>query len=160
MTRPKAKIVRGRRNDYVETVGRIDIVAKIMNDTFPEYIDGKLKKPMSTGEACKKNGISQQTFCTWMREDSDLNRRIAEIRESRRKMVAEQAEVNIHTAISGGMDLRDDQVIDASFRFLEKTNKEYQPTAKLDVRTATIDLTTPMEELIRQANELAGNSGT
>jgi hypothetical protein len=63
-----------------------------------------------------------------MREKYEL------LKEQRRDFLKESAEVNISKALTGKLDINDKEMLDASFRFLERTDKAYNPKTEIETK--------------------------
>lgn len=84
--------------------------------------------PLSMREACLEAGINSNTVYTRMNESPPLRIVWDKIKEVRREKIRNAAESNIQKAITWKYkDLSNKEVVDFSFRMLERTDKNYNP---------------------------------
>jgi len=109
--------------------------------------------PMNVSQACREFGIHPNTFYIHLRRFPALNEKYQELKSNRREYLKESAEVNIETALTGGMkDLSQKDVLDASFKMLEKTDKAYNPKVEVETKSISINLNKNSDDLY---NDLA-----
>lgn len=96
----------------------------IKGHTVPKNFDDLIKKYWF---------LIREKFFSSLNQYPDLLERYNKYKESYRWAITSFAEENIYSAISWKKDLSDKEVTDYSFRFLEKTNKAYNPSNDINI---------------------------
>lgn len=130
---------------------------KIMTDMYPVVIDGKLKKPMDLKEASKLNWITSQTLYNWMKADNSLKLAWDSAQDTQREVMTIKSKENIFKAIDWEMGLRKREIVDVSFRYLEKTNKEFQPTSQIEMKAVNLNFDMSLDEINAKIASLQNN---
>ena len=112
----------------------------------------KPNTPMNVVQACKEFWIHPNTFYQHLKRFPALNEKYQELKANRREYLKESAEVNIESALTWGMALSDKDVLDASFKMLEKTDKNYNPKIEIETKSVSINLNKTSDDLY---NDLA-----
>lgn len=133
------------------------IMEKIMTDMYPVVIDGKLKKPMDLKEASKLNWITSQTLYNWMKADNSLKLAWDSAQDTQREVMTIKSKENIFKAIDWEMGLRKREIVDVSFRYLEKTNKEFQPTSQIEMKAVNLNFDMSLDEINAKIASLQNN---
>lgn len=153
-----------KKGNLVTTEAQVDIeVWSIVNYiTFwkskiehPDNKKSKLKPniPMTVDQACKEFWITPNTFYKHLKAFPALNEKYQELKANRREYLKESAEANIELALTWGMkDLSEKEVLDASFKMLEKTDKNYNPKVEIETKSVSINLNKSSDDLY---NDLA-----
>lgn len=55
------------------------------------------------------------------------------------------------------MGLRKKDVVDVSFRYLEKTSKEFQPTAQIEMKSMNMNFEMTLDEINEKIKSLQNN---
>jgi len=140
------------------TVGKRALMDKILLSMYPVMTpEGKLKKNMDLKESCKLNGITSQTLYNWMRADNSLKLAWDSAQETQKEVMTIKAKENVFKAIDWEMGLRKREIVDVSFRFLEKTNKEFQPTSNIELKSTNMNFDISLEELNAKIKSLQDN---
>ena len=106
--------------------------------------------PLTMLQACREMGRTAQWFYKMINQFPDVKNKYKELREWRRQFLQETAETNIQNGITWWMDLTDKELIDASFKLLEKTDKAYNPKTEIETKQATINLDVTDSELQKE----------
>ena len=70
------------------------------------------------------------------------------MKESRREYLRGASEENIEKALTGGLDLSDKELVDTSFKMLEKTDKNYNPKLEIESKSISINLSKSSDDLL------------
>lgn len=108
----------------------------------------KPNTPMNVVQACKEFWIHPNTFYQHLKKFPSLNEKYQELKANRREYLKESAEVNIELALTWWMMLSDKDVLDASFKMLEKTDKAYNPKIEIETKSISINLNKTSEDII------------
>ena len=123
-----------------------------------EHPDNKKEKllpnvPMNVTQACREFGLHPNTFYQHLKRFPALNEKYQELKSNRREYLKESAEVNIESALTGGMkSLTEKEKVDISFKMLEKTDKAYNPKIEIETKSVSINLNKSSTDLY---NDLA-----
>lgn len=139
------------------TIWKRAIMEKVLNSMYPTIVDGKLKKSMDLKEACKMNGLTSQTLYNWMRADVSLKLAWDAAQQTQKDVMNSKAKENIFKAIEGEMGLRKREVVDVSFRYLEKTDKDFQPTAQIEMKSTNMNFDISLDEINAKIASLQNN---
>lgn len=147
-------------------IARIDAeVGTIMNyllNWSPTIKNAENKKyhvrpnyPMTVVEACREFGITPATFYLHMRKFPQLKRKYDDFRESKIAYFNSSAENNIEKALNGQLaSLKEKDIVDYSFRMLERTDKLFNPKQEIETRTISINVGRSNEELLEELKKL------
>ena len=80
-------------------------------------------KPMSVNQACLEFGMTHNTFYTHLKKFPEAKELFRELKETRRTYMKDLAESNIEDWLSWWLWLTWKELVDASFKLLEKTDK-------------------------------------
>jgi len=120
-----------------------------------DNIKAKLKPnvPMTVIQACREYWMTTNTFYQHLNRFPALNEKYQELKANRREFLKESAEANVQSALTGGMKtLSEKEMLDASFKMLEKTDKNYNPKIEIETKTISINLNKSSDDLY---NDLA-----
>ena len=122
----------------------------------PINIKDKLKpnKPMTVVQACRELWIWTKTFYTHLSRFPDINEKYQELKASRREFLKESAEANIEKALTWWMAITDKDVLDASFKMLEKTDKNYNPKIEIESKSISINLNKSSDDIINDLSSI------
>lgn len=115
--------------------------------------DGKFL-PMDVQSACKKAGTTYQDVVSWMNDDIELKERFEGSLATVHKLAKLRAERNVMNALEGKLELNDKELVDASFRFLEKTDDRFNPTVKSENKNLSLAASTSIDDLVSQLKSL------
>lgn len=148
-----------KKTKYQEETGKLpsqaSLVNKVMTLTFPQYVDGKIKKKMGLEEACSQVGISLRTYHHWLKQDPSLKEMVDAAKASRMEILKELSINNIEKAVRGELKLRPKEVVDTSFRLLTSTDKEWQPRSQVEVKSVNMNFDLSIEDLQRKILDLS-----
>ena len=139
------------------TIWKRDIMDKVLTLTYPINDWSKIKKAMTLEQACKECGITSMTLHNWMRADQSLRRIWDEAQSTRKEVMTMKSKENIFKAIEWEMGLRKKDVVDVSFRYLEKTSKEFQPTAQIEMKSMNMNFEMTLDEINEKIKSLQNN---
>ena len=140
------------------TLGKRATMEKVINSMYPVITpDGKLRKNMDCKEACKLHWITSQTLSNWMKADTSLRLAWDAAQDSQKEVMTMKSKENIYKAIDWEMGLRKKEVVDISFRYLERTSKEFQPTAQIEMKTMNMNFDMSLEEINEKIKSLQNN---
>lgn len=100
----------------------------------------QVKQALTITQACREFGINPQTFWRHLKKFPEANELYQELKAQRRELLKELSEGNIEMGLSWGLDLTGKELMDASFKMLEKTDKAYQPKVEIEQKTISINL--------------------
>lgn len=106
---------------------------------------------MTAVQACREYWIPMTTFFYHLNTFPDLKQKYIEIREQIREGISTGSESIIEKAINWKLDwISNKDRLDASFRFLEKTHKAYNPKTEIESKTLNINLDVSKEDIIEE----------
>jgi len=116
--------------------------------------------PLNLAQACLESWLHYITFHTYMERFPTLQKKFDKLKEKRREYMKNVSESNIEKAITGKMKwLWDKEVVDYSFRMLEKTSKEYNPkqvieqtVEEINPDRSTADILADITDLLQITN--------
>lgn len=156
--RPKVKKPRGRQPwPLADTILKIENVFTLItvwtkkcehedNQYIPAW------KPLKIAEAMLEVWMEKQNFFSILRKNPDLKDKYKDFREVRRELIKDRAEDNLDRAIWGKMNIEDVDLANLSLKYLEKTDKAYNPKTEIAVTSQYVDMTE--EELKEKILEL------
>ena len=115
-------------------------------DNITKWI--KPHTPLTIWQACKELWIPYTTFYGHLNKFPSLKVKYNEMRENSREYVRQSAECNIEKAVTWGLDLTDKEVVDVSFKMLEKTDKNYNPKIEIETKSIWINLNKTSDDLL------------
>ncbi len=120
---------------------------------------GKYKpnQPVKLLDAVADVGFSTPYFYKTLWKYEELKEAYEGIKDSRRKRIGDFAEQNVEEAIMWNRELTDKEVVDYSFRMLEKTNQAYNPKTEIEANINEVLLDLSEEELQNRILELMPN---
>jgi hypothetical protein len=115
----------------------------------------KPNSPLTLPQACREFGLHPQTFYIHLKKFPALRDKYYELREVRREYLKESAEGNIENALTWGMEwLSNKDILDASFKLLEKTDKAYNPKVEIESKSISININKSSDDLYSDLSEL------
>lgn len=85
-------------------------------------------KPLKVTEACAELWISVVSFYYYLNKYPEFKEQYNQLKENRREYMREVSENNIQKALTWKMKtLKENEVVDYSFKMLERTDKNYNP---------------------------------
>lgn len=122
-------------------------IERILTLTYPVKEWKKIQSSIPIKDACREVWISDTTLYSWLQKDSKLKALWDEAQQNRMIAITDKAKENIYKAVDWEMGLKKKDLVDISFRFLEKTNREYQPTNQVEMKSMNMNFDVPIEEL-------------
>ncbi len=116
--------------------------------TVAHHKNLKPHKPMSVVQACEEYWISPMTFYSHLRKYPDIKEYYDNMKEDRREYIRESAESNIEKALNWWLELSDKDVVDASFKMLEKTDRKYNQKIEIETKTISVNINKSSEDLM------------
>lgn len=114
----------------------------------------KPNQPMSLIQACREYWINHNTFYQHLKKFPAAKERYYELRENRREYLKESAEANIEKALTWWLEISDKDMLDASFKMLEKTDKNYNPKIEIETKSISINLNKSSDDIINDLNAI------
>ena len=108
--------------------------------------------PLSLPQACLEFGILPQTYWNHLKKFPEAKELYAELKENRREYLKELSENNLKEWLSGNLWLTWKELVDASFKMLEKTEKAYQPKVEIEQKEVSINLHKSTDDILSELN--------
>ncbi len=123
--------------------------------THETNIKNKVKpwKALTIKEACLEFWIAPITFWSHLKKFPEAKELYRELKQDRREYLKELSEVNISKWLSWSLDITDKELMDASFKMLEKTDKAYQPKVEVEQKTISINLHKSTNDIMGELQE-------
>lgn len=121
--------------------------AVILDRAFTYMMGSPTTSPMSLEQSLKKAGTDWNEVQEWLKDDSALRERWQSAMDSALEKAKMVARSNIMRGVSGELDLTDKELIDASFRFAEKTDKAFNPSVNIDSRNVNLDFSRSIDDI-------------
>lgn len=102
---------------------------------------------LTVQQACREYWIHPNTFYDHLRKFPAIKEKYELMKEDKREYIRSSAEDNIERALTGWLDLSDKELVDASFKMLEKTDKAYNPKTEIETKSIGINLSKKSENL-------------
>jgi len=111
--------------------------------------------PLKMKEACAELWLSPISFMYYIGKHADLKEQYQKLKENRREYMREMSENNIEKAIWGKMKkLSEKDVVDYSFRMLERTDTNYNPKQIVETTVEEINVERSSEDIISDISDL------
>ena len=116
----------------------------------------KVKKwqPLNITQACREYGISTTKFYMDLAKYPSMKQKYELLRENKREYLRAEAEANIEKGLSWGLEITDKDKLDASFKLLERTDKNYNPKIEVESKSVNINLTKTSDDLFNDLKEI------
>ena len=111
-------------------------------------------KPMSVNQACLEYGITHNTFYQHLKKFPEAKELFKELKEARRDYMKDLAESNIADWLSWNLWLTWKEMVDASFKLLEKTDKNYQPKLEVENKSIGINLNKSTDDIMGELSSI------
>ena len=95
----------------------------------------------------------------WLKEDPLLAQMVDDVKNSHRQMMDDMAESIILEGLNGNTKIRPNEKIQLAKWYVEKTNKAYNPTQKVEVDSAATVYAMSEEEILERIKELTLETG-
>ena len=127
-----------------------------------EHEDNKKEKvkpnvAMTLVQACREFWISPHTYWSHMKKFPEAKELYQELKTNRREYLKELSENNIQDGLGGKLWLTWKEMVDASFKMLEKTEKAYQPKLEIEQKAVTVNLHKSTEDILSELNLVLWN---
>lgn len=129
----------------------------VKNITNEENIKKKIQPNVSltVWQACLELWLNITSFYYYLSNHPDLREQYELLKENRREYIRELSENNIQKAISWKMKwLQDKDVVDYSFRLLEKTDKNYNPKQVVETTVEEVNADRSTDDIISDIADL------
>lgn len=103
-------------------------------------------------QACAEFWISPATYWSHMKKFPEAKELYQELKENRREYLKELSENNIQNGLAGELGLSGKEIVDASFKMLEKTDKAYQPKLEIEQKAVTVNLHKSTDDILAELN--------
>lgn len=104
--------------------------------------------PLTITQACREYWIHPNTFYNHLNKFPALKQKYFEIKENNREYIRSMSENNVQRAIAWKIKwLSDKDVLDASFKMLERTDKAYNPKIEIEKKELTINVDVSWQDL-------------
>ena len=111
--------------------------------------------PLSIRDACTEFWLkSVESFFSALKRDEALSDMYNSLKETKREIIRAKAVDNIDEAISWKKDIDDIDLANLSLKFLERTDKAYNPRIEIEQNIKKINIDVPIEELTARLYEL------
>lgn len=112
-------------------------------------------KALTLEQACNELNTSPTSLYYHMNKHPALKEQYNEMKSNRREYMREVSETNIQKAISGKMKkLSDKDVVDYSFRMLERTDTNYNPKTIVEATVEEINPERSTQDIIADISDL------
>ncbi len=112
--------------------------------------------PMTIVQACREVWITSASFHNYVK-DPEVKPIYLKLKEERREFMKTMAEWNISKALAWWMNIQDKELVDFSFRMLEKTDKAYNPKTEIDANVEVFDASMSTKDLMAELAALLKN---
>ena len=131
---------------------RLRIITNVLARSAPAFRGDKIVRPKNFDEILALEGITRATYNKWISEDVAFANMEKEVRDAQASIMGKAAMRIIENALTGGMKLKDDKLVDVALRYAEKTQPEWKESIDLNLRqdfgTSTSDLEARAMELL------------
>jgi len=139
-------------------------VGKIVNwiTFWKKVIEGKANLikwvkpnvPLTLWEACNEFWIAVVTFWSHLNKFPEAKELYKELKQNRREYLKELSEANIQKWLSWEMWMTWKEIVDASFKLLEKTDKAYQPKVEIESKSIWINIHKSTNDIMSELSEI------
>lgn len=112
------------------------------------------KQPLTITQACREFGIHPQTFWQHLKKFPEAAELYRELKNQRREYLKELSEWNIARWLEWGLWLTWKELMDASFKMLEKTDKAYQPKLEVENKSISINLHKKTDDIMAELTDV------
>ena len=113
------------------------------------------KTPLNITQACRELWITEQHFYYYMGKYPTVKEEYNKLKENRREYLREISEWNISKALSWKMkSLWEKDIVDYSFRMLERTDKNYNPKQVIEQTVEEINIERTTDDIINDIADL------
>lgn len=115
------------------------------------------KKPytqLSIADACAELWLNRLAFHQRINNHPELKEKYLEMREAKRNIIKDDAESNLEKAIWWKLDIADNDLANLSLRFLEKTDKNYNPKQDIDIVSKNLNFNVSDWEIMEKIYSL------
>ena len=110
--------------------------------------------PLTLWQACNEFWISIHTFWSHLKKFPEAKELYKELKENRREYLKELSEANIQKWLSLEMWMTWKEIVDASFKLLEKTDKSYQPKVEIENKSIGINIHKSTDDIMSELSEI------
>jgi len=110
--------------------------------------------PLTVNQACDEYWIAPITFWSHLKKFPEAKELYKQLKEDRREYLKELSETNIQKWLSGELGLSWKDLMDASFKMLEKTDKTYQPKVEIENKSIWININKSTEDIMQELQDL------
>jgi len=112
-------------------------------------------KPLRIDEACKELWLTVVSFYYYLNKFPAVKEQYKVLKENRREYMREVSENNISKAIRWKMKtLKESEIVDYSFKMLERTDKNYNPKQIVETTVEEINVDRSTEDIIADIADL------
>jgi hypothetical protein len=142
-----------------DTLITFESIINLMISGKDKYIHPDNKKlipyyPMTLNQACRELDMLPQQFFYYLNTYPALKEKYEAIKVARREKVKHYAEDNLDKAIGGKMDIDDTDLANLSLKYLEKTDKAFNPKQEIDVISKNLHFNMSDEQIMSKIQEL------
>ena len=110
---------------------------------------------LTVDQACSEMWITPSTLYYYLNKHPDLREQYNEMKENRRSYLKEVSENNIKRALTGKMKtLKENEIVDYSFKMLERTDQAYNPKQVTEVTVEDINPNRSTDDIINDIADL------
>lgn len=110
--------------------------------------------PLTLEQACAEKWMNRQSFFYYINNYPALKEKYETVKIARREKIKTLAEDNLDRAIWGKMNIDDIDLANLSLKFLEKTDKAFNPKQEIDVVSKNLHFNMSDEQIMNRINEL------
>lgn len=115
----------------------------------------KSNTPLSVPQACEELGMKSQSFYHYLKKFPEVKDEYELLKENRREYMKELSESNIQKALSWKMKtLQEKDIVDYSFKMLERTDKNYNPKQVQEVIIEEINIDRSTDDILADITDL------
>jgi len=136
-------------NDVWKVVNLMTFWAKVIKgeQNIIDWVKPNVR--LNIHQACDELWIKSPSFYHYLKKFPDAREEYEQLKESRREYMREMSEMNIEKALSWKMkQLWEKDVVDYSFRMLERTDKNYSPKQVVETTVEQINPDRSTEDII------------
>lgn len=117
----------------------------------------KANAPLTLIQACREYWIHHQTYYNRLKKFPKIAEKLSIMRQNNREFLKTVSEDNLEKAITWKMStLTEKDQVDYSLKFLERTDKAYNPKIEIEKKELKINITTSWKELKNELLKLFG----
>lgn len=109
--------------------------------------------PMTVKQACQEYGITPLTYYSHLNKFPQIKKKYELMKSNRREYMKALAEDNILSVLEGD-ELEWKEKFDANFKFLQATEKAYNPKTEIETKNLNINISKTSEDIMKDIRDL------